>query len=157
MKSKMTRMLEHLRKHPRQKYGQLQTTLYNLDRKKSEQVAKAPSGWSCNNLRVIIDRGVIEQDENGLWVLTEHGKKKINKPYAYTVEDELKHMTKMFEKSRERNSLTVKADLVYRWQRSHDILLVINKLVSELFWDRQRLTDGGKEVLDKIGKLLDNN
>ena len=66
-------------------------------------------------------------------------------------------MTKMFEKSRERNSLTVKADLVYRWQRSHDILLVINKLVSELFWDRQRLTDGGKEVLDKIGKLLDNN
>jgi len=107
MKSKMTRMLEHLQKHPRQKYGQLQTTLYNLGRKKSEQVAKAPTGWSCNNIRVIIDRGVIEQDENGLWFLTDHGKKKINKPYAYTVEDELRHMTKMFEKSREQVSVLV--------------------------------------------------
>lgn len=49
------------------------------------------------------------------------------------------------------------ADLVYRWKRSHNTLLIVNKLVDELFWDRQRLTDGGKEVLDKLGKLLNNN
>ena len=40
MKSKMTRMLEHLKKYPKQKYGQLQTTLYNLDTKKSNNLKK---------------------------------------------------------------------------------------------------------------------
>tara|TARA_R100000900_G_scaffold86942_1_gene67946 strand:+ start:429 stop:617 length:189 start_codon:yes stop_codon:yes gene_type:complete len=49
------------------------------------------------------------------------------------------------------------ADLVYRWKRSHNRLLIVNTLVDQLSWDYDRLSSGGKEVLDKLGKLFDNN
>lgn len=134
MKSKMTRMLEHLKKHPKQKYGQLQTTLYNLDRKKSEQVVKAPTGWSCNNLRTIISRGVIAKDKDRLWILTKYGEKKINKPYSFDIEDRYNNLERMYEKQEERNS-RLSAELYKLLEFKNKFKSLVKLVIEEDLWN----------------------
>ena len=97
MKSKMTRMLEHLKKYPKQKYGQLQTTLYNLDTKKSKQLKKAPQGWNCYAIGTMINKRIIAKDKDKLYSLTKHGEKKINHPYSVDIEDRYKILQRQYE------------------------------------------------------------
>ena len=105
---------------------------------KPHNVKKVPQGWWCVGISDLRYGGMMEQDENGLYSITELGRLNIDKP---------------FTKNPTMTSEMYKAEIKRLIERG-------NKLCSDynsLSWKKSELESNNRELMEKNEKLLHEN
>ena len=81
-----TKMLVQLSKTP-MGYGEVQKFVFKHSARYKQGEKKAPGGWWCNNIRILLNKEIIKYNSKGLLAITPKGRKNINKPFATTKSD----------------------------------------------------------------------
>ena len=81
-----TKMLTQLSKTP-MRFGEVQNFVFKHSARYKQGETKAPGGWWCNNIRILLNKEIIKYNSKGLLAITPKGRKNIKKPFATTKSD----------------------------------------------------------------------
>ena len=74
------------------RFGEVQNFVFKHSARYKQGETKAPRGWWCNNIRILLNKEIIKYNSKGLLAITPKGRKNIKKPFATTKSDYKKRL-----------------------------------------------------------------